>query len=43
MVAPVYINFGTKKIKKGLAPRKSPQNDRYVYIINMFVCNTTTS
>jgi hypothetical protein len=39
----IYINFDTKWIKKGLAPRKTSQNDGYVYIINMHVCNTTNS
>ncbi len=37
------VDFDPKWIKKGLAPSKTPQNDGYVYIINMHVCNTTNS
>ena len=30
-------------LKKACPPRKTQQNDGYVYIINMHVCNTTNS
>ncbi len=40
----IYINFlHQMDKKKGLAPSKTPQNDGYVYIINLRVCNTTNS
>ncbi len=44
MVARVYTLILTPNgSKKAWPPRKTPQNDGYVYIINMHVCNTTNS
>jgi hypothetical protein len=37
------INFDPKWIKKAWPPLKTPQNDGNVYIINVHVCNSTTS
>jgi hypothetical protein len=42
MVAPVYTLILTPNgSRKAWPPLKTPQNDGYVYIINMHVCNTT--
>jgi hypothetical protein len=44
MVAPVYTLILTPNgSKKAWPPLKTPQNDGYVYIFNMYVCNTTNS
>ncbi len=39
----IFIILTPKGSKKAWPPRKTPQNDGYVYIINMHVCNTTNS
>jgi hypothetical protein len=42
-VAPVFTLILTPNgSKKAWPPRKTPQNDRNVYIFNVHVCNTTT-
>ncbi len=43
IVAPECALILTPNGKKGLAPLKTPQNDGNVYIINVHVCNSTTS
>ncbi len=44
VMAAVYTLILTPNGSKKAWPlRKTPQNDVYVYIINMHVCNTTNS
>jgi hypothetical protein len=44
MFTPVYTLILTpNKSKKAWPLRKTPQNDGYVYIINMHICNTTNN
>ncbi len=44
MVAPVYkLVLTPNGSKKAWPPQKTLQNEGYVYIINMHVCNTTNS
>ncbi len=39
----IFVILTPNGSKKAWPPRKTPQNDGYVNIINMHVCNTTNS